>query len=384
MYEPAIFLCAIVAGAIAAVSGFGIGSLLTPLFALHAGTKTAVAAVSIPHLVGTAIRFWRLRGSLDRAVLWRFGLTSAAGGLAGALLNAQAPSPALTIVFGSLLVFAGSGAAHRSGAALAISRQRCVDGRRACRDCSAAWSATRAASARRRCSASICRRTVRRHRDRDRAVRRRGAHAGLRCVRRRRWRRSGRWSAGDRRRGRRYARGERLLKRVPERRFKQMVGAIILLLGIVILCGGTADAGRGMMAWLIYAFASAVAAAATAILAKIGVEGVPSTLATAFRTTVVLVIAWTLVLAFGERQALMAMPRRSWIFLSLSGVATGLSWLAYFRALQLGPASSVAPIDKLSLPLTIILAAPVLGESITWKVGVGVAMMTAGALLTIL
>lgn len=138
------------------------------------------------------------------------------------------------------------------------------------------------------------------------------------------------------------------------------------------------------MAWLIYALASAVTAAATAILAKIGVEGVPSTLATAFRTTIVLIIAWTLVLAFGERQALMAMPRRSWIFLTLSGVATGLSWLAYFRALQLGPASRVAPIDKLSLPLTIIVAAFVLGESITWKVGVGVAMMTAGALLTIL
>ena len=138
------------------------------------------------------------------------------------------------------------------------------------------------------------------------------------------------------------------------------------------------------MAWLIYAFASAVTAAATAILAKVGVEGVPSTLATAFRTTVVLIIAWTLVLAFGERQALIAMPRRSWIFLTLSGVATGLSWLAYFRALQLGPASRVAPIDKLSLPLTIILAAFVLGESITWKIGVGVAMMTAGALLTLL
>ena len=138
------------------------------------------------------------------------------------------------------------------------------------------------------------------------------------------------------------------------------------------------------MTWLIYALASAIAAAATAILAKVGVEGVPSTLATAFRTTIVLVIAWGLVLALGEREALMSMPRRSWTFLSLSGVATGLSWLAYFRALQLGPASRVAPIDKLSLPLTIVLAAFVLGESITWKVGVGVAMMTAGALLTLL
>ena len=138
------------------------------------------------------------------------------------------------------------------------------------------------------------------------------------------------------------------------------------------------------MSWMIYALASAVAAAATAILAKVGVEGVPSTLATAFRTTIVLVLAWTMVLVFGERQALLSMPRRSWIFLTLSGVATGLSWLAYFRALQLGPASRVAPIDKLSLPLTIVLAAVVLGESISWKVGLGVALMTAGALLTIL
>ena len=138
------------------------------------------------------------------------------------------------------------------------------------------------------------------------------------------------------------------------------------------------------MTWLLYALASAVAAAATAILAKVGVDGVPSTLATAFRTTIVLVIAWALVAALGERDALWAMPRRSWIFLSLSGVATGLSWLAYFRALQLGPASSVAPIDKLSLPLTIVLAAVVLGEPIGWKVATGVAMMTAGALLTII
>ena len=103
-----MFVCATVAGAVAAVSGFGIGSLLTPLIALQVGTKTAVAAVSLPHLIGTGLRFWRLRDSLDRRVFWRFGLTSAAGGLAGALLNARASSPALTIVFGSLLVFAGA------------------------------------------------------------------------------------------------------------------------------------------------------------------------------------------------------------------------------------------------------------------------------------
>jgi uncharacterized protein len=108
MYESAIFVCAIAAGAVAAVSGFGIGSLMTPMIALQVGTKTAVAAVSVPHLIGTGLRFWRLRASLDRRVFWRFGLTSAAGGLAGALLNTRASSPALTIVFGSLLVFAGA------------------------------------------------------------------------------------------------------------------------------------------------------------------------------------------------------------------------------------------------------------------------------------
>jgi uncharacterized membrane protein YfcA len=108
MFESIVLLCAIAAGAIASVSGFGIGSLLTPLLAVQAGTKTAVAAVSIPHLVGTALRFWRLRESLDRGVLWRFGLMSAAGGLGGALLNANSPGPALTITLAALLVFAGS------------------------------------------------------------------------------------------------------------------------------------------------------------------------------------------------------------------------------------------------------------------------------------
>src|SRR3954470_8613326 len=107
MYESVLLLTALASGAIASVAGFGIGSLLTPLVAVRAGTKTAVAAVAIPHLIGTAMRFWHLRRSLDRAILWRFGLTSAAGGLAGAVLNASATSPALTTVFGILLVFAG-------------------------------------------------------------------------------------------------------------------------------------------------------------------------------------------------------------------------------------------------------------------------------------
>jgi len=102
-----VLVAAAAAGAVAAVGGFGIGSLLTPLLALHVDTKTAVAAVSVPHLVGTSIRFWRLRTSVNRALLWRFGLTSAAGGLIGALLHTRASSPALATVFGVLLVLAG-------------------------------------------------------------------------------------------------------------------------------------------------------------------------------------------------------------------------------------------------------------------------------------
>jgi transporter family protein len=137
------------------------------------------------------------------------------------------------------------------------------------------------------------------------------------------------------------------------------------------------------MTWLAYACLSAVAAAFTAILAKIGVEGVPSTLATAIRTVVVVVFAWLMVLGLGEQRAIASISRRSLLFLALSAVATGVSWLAYFRALQLGPASRVAPIDKLSLPLTVLLAGLFLGEPIGPRVAIGVALMTAGALLTL-
>ena len=138
------------------------------------------------------------------------------------------------------------------------------------------------------------------------------------------------------------------------------------------------------MSWIFYAFISAGAAAATAILAKIGVQGVPSTLATALRTTVVLVFAWLMVLVSHELPALWTLSRRSMLFLALSGIGTGVSWLAYFRALQLGPASRVAPIDKLSLPLTVLLAALILSEKVSWTVGAGVALMTLGALVTLL
>lgn len=137
------------------------------------------------------------------------------------------------------------------------------------------------------------------------------------------------------------------------------------------------------MGWLAYAFVSAGAAALTAILAKVGVEGVPSNLATAIRTVVITGFAWAIVTATGERHGLANISRRSLGFLLLSGVATGVSWLAYFRALQLAPASRVSPIDKLSLPLTIVLAALFLGESVGWRLGLGVALMTVGAILTI-
>jgi transporter family protein len=136
------------------------------------------------------------------------------------------------------------------------------------------------------------------------------------------------------------------------------------------------------MTWLGYALISAVAAAFTAILAKLGVEGVPSTLATAIRTIVVAVFAWAMVVGLGQQRVLPDISRRTVMFLVLSGLATGVSWLAYFRALQMAPASWVAPIDKLSLPFTIVLAALWLREPFTWQVAAGVSLMVVGALLT--
>lgn len=137
------------------------------------------------------------------------------------------------------------------------------------------------------------------------------------------------------------------------------------------------------MTWFVFALLSAGFAAATAILAKIGVQGVPSTLATAIRTSFILPFTWLLVVTAGEHRGVPQLSRRTLVFLGLSGIATGLSWLAYFRALQLGPASRVAPIDKLSLPLTIALAVTFLREPLTPRLAAGVLLMAAGALLTI-
>jgi len=137
------------------------------------------------------------------------------------------------------------------------------------------------------------------------------------------------------------------------------------------------------MGWWFYAIVSAVAASATAILSKVGVKDVPSNLATAIRTAVVLVVAWGIVLGSGEHASLRNIKVSSTVFLALSGVANGVSWLAYFKALQMAPASRVAPLDKVSLAFTIVLAWVLLGEPFSWKVAVGATLVVAGALLTI-
>jgi len=135
------------------------------------------------------------------------------------------------------------------------------------------------------------------------------------------------------------------------------------------------------MFWLIFAFLSAFFAAITAVLAKIGIKNVNSNLATAVRTVVILIFAWGIVFAQGTFKQLGEISRFSLLFLILSGIATGLSWLFYFRALQLGQASHVAPIDKLSLVLTIILAAVILKEKFTLSIGIGALLMSAGAII---
>ncbi|SNS76672.1 transporter family protein [Granulicella rosea] len=135
------------------------------------------------------------------------------------------------------------------------------------------------------------------------------------------------------------------------------------------------------MGWLFWALLSAGFAAATAILAKIGIAGIDSNLATAIRTTVILVFTWAIAIGLGKHGEIAQIGRRSWVFLVLSGVATGLSWLCYFRALQLGPASSVVPIDKLSVVIVILCAWLFLGESMTPMKLAGGGLIAMGALV---
>lgn len=131
-------------------------------------------------------------------------------------------------------------------------------------------------------------------------------------------------------------------------------------------------------AWLVYAFLSAVFASLTSIFGKIGVENVESNLGTAIRTIVVLVMAWVMVFVTGEQKGIRSIGKKSWVFLFLSGITTGLSWLCYYRALQDGPASVVVPIDKLSILVTIVFSWIVLKEKLTPKEAVGLVLILAG------
>lgn len=136
--------------------------------------------------------------------------------------------------------------------------------------------------------------------------------------------------------------------------------------------------------WFVFALLSAVFAALTSILAKVGIEGVNSNLATAIRTVVVVVMAWGMVFLTYAQSGIAEISRKSWLFLILSGLATGASWLCYYRALQIGEASKVVPIDKLSVVLTLILAFVFLHEDFTAKSLIGCALIGAGTLIMVL
>lgn len=136
--------------------------------------------------------------------------------------------------------------------------------------------------------------------------------------------------------------------------------------------------------WFVFAILSAVFAALTSILAKVGIEGVNSNLATALRTIVVLAMAWGMVFLTNAQGGISAISKKSWLFLVLSGLATGASWLCYYKALQMGEASKVVPIDKLSVVITLILAFVFLHESFTSKSVIGAVLITAGTLIMVL
>ena len=136
--------------------------------------------------------------------------------------------------------------------------------------------------------------------------------------------------------------------------------------------------------WLPFAVCSAVFAALTSILAKIGIEGVNSNFATAIRTLVVLAMAWIMVFVTHEQSGIAAISKKSWIFLILSGLATGASWLCYYRALQTGDASKVVPVDKMSVVITIVLAFIFLHEKISVKLILGALLITAGTIVMVL
>src|ERR1700733_7484455 len=140
---------------------------------------------------------------------------------------------------------------------------------------------------------------------------------------------------------------------------------------------------KNIIMWWIYALLSALFAALTALFAKIGIKGVDTDLATAIRTVVIIILAWAIVFVKGSNNTIGSLTRQNWTFLILSGCATGLSWICYFKALQLGKVSQVAPVDKLSVALAIILAGVFLGETINIKQAVGALMIIGGSVVLI-
>lgn len=166
----------------------------------------------------------------------------------------------------------------------------------------------------------------------------------------------------------------------------QLIGMVAIGIGTYLMISKKKSASPAPTnrRWMIYAVLSAVFAALTSILGKIGIENVESNLGTAIRTGVVLIMAWIVVFFTHGQHEIRKIDKRSWIFIILSGVATGLSWLCYYRALQDGPASVVAPIDKLSTLVTVLFSAIFLKEKLTVKAGIGLAVLTAGTLLMLL
>ena len=141
---------------------------------------------------------------------------------------------------------------------------------------------------------------------------------------------------------------------------------------------------RGGSMWILFALLSSIFAALTSILAKVGIDGINSNLATAIRTVVVVIMAWGMVFVTNAQGGIADISKKSWIFLILSGIATGLSWLCYYRALQMGEASKVVPIDKLSIVFTLILAFVFLHEKFTVKSLIGSALIVAGTFVMIM
>ena len=163
----------------------------------------------------------------------------------------------------------------------------------------------------------------------------------------------------------------------------QGIGVVLIGAGTFLMIEKKPDASSGAVqgkGWMLYAFGSAIFASLTAILGKIGIQGVESNLGTAVRTGVVLVMAWVMVLVTGRAKEVRQVPGREMIFICLSGIATGASWLCYYRALQDGPASVVAPIDKLSILVTVAFSYLVFRERLTRRSGLGLVLIVAGTL----